>query len=494
MTTPFMRFFLVAGLFCALISGSFSSYAAASTSVAKYHYAGGNVLLKDTNSAHLQRIAKLPQSRDFQKTLVTRLSSEAVRIFGAKPDAQKSLEPLLHDFLAHESFAEIFGDRDSSFVFAIKLPKERRAAWQTAIKENFTKVRIQDTGDWLLVTGGTPNSAVERSFSDALKSNKIPSLPLKDGWLQADIDWIRLPKYLPIKLEHYKNCRTEITLANRGGDVRTTIRATYPEKLNWKSTPWQVPTNLVGNPNYLVGFRASQNLSAFMDMPQGVKKLTPNPGTNQLFIWAYPDIPFQIYAAMPVSNGDKALQSVGNEIAKTYNPFLKSRSAGTISWNSNQTSLVWTGLSVTTPHLTITNAHNRQYLFGGLFPLVSFPKGEDSPLWNEVVSKPNLIYYDWEITEPRLGAWMMLSQLLPMLPKTEAGKSDPFLKAAKWLQVVAPGLENTVTEATLTAPNQVQIIRKSPLGLTGRELFQFAYWAASLPADTAQEGKQATNK
>jgi hypothetical protein len=48
----------------------------------------------------------------------------------------------------------------------------------------------------------------------------------------------------------------------------------------------------------------------------------------------------------------------------------------------------------------------------------------------------------------------------------------------KWLAAVGPLLGNTVTEVTFKSPNELNIVRKSHLGLNSLELILFSHWLA----------------
>ena len=49
--------------------------------------------------------------------------------------------------------------------------------------------------------------------------------------------------------------------------------------------------------------------------------------------------------------------------------------------------------------------------------------------------------------------------------------------AEKWLGEIEPSLGNTTTEISVTSPQELTLVRKSHLGLTGVELIALAHWA-----------------
>ena len=63
------------------------------------------------------------------------------------------------------------------------------------------------------------------------------------------------------------------------------------------------------------------------------------------------------------------------------------------------------------PYLQAIRTPNNDYLLGGFLPLAPSKDPVPPALMHEIMSRPNLICYDWEITERRLAQWRALSQL-----------------------------------------------------------------------------------
>jgi hypothetical protein len=90
------------------------------------------------------------------------------------------------------------------------------------------------------------------------------------------------------------------------------------------------------------------------------------------------------------------------------------------------------------------------------------------------LNEPNLVYYHWEVTGPRLKGLPELSQLLLMATLHEQLDNDS--AANKWLETFGPKLGSTVSEFTQTAPNELTLNRRAPAGLTAVELTALASW------------------
>jgi hypothetical protein len=128
------------------------------------------------------------------------------------------------------------------------------------------------------------------------------------------------------------------------------------------------------------------------------------------------------------------------------------------------------------------------FLFGGLFPIASNTNFPPAELFTQISGRPDLVYYDWEITQYRLSQWLGLSRMLPIFPREifiapnapEKKRSiPPRLPEQKWLIAIAPMLGNTITEVTYKAPNELNVVRKSHIGLNSIELIFLSHWLAS---------------
>jgi hypothetical protein len=72
----------------------------------------------------------------------------------------------------------------------------------------------------------------------------------------------------------------------------------------------------------------------------------------------------------------------------------------------------------------------------------------------------------------------------------------PRLLEQKWLIPIAPMLGNTITEVTYKAPNEINIVRKSHIGLNSAELIFLSHWLAdpNFPSVTRQIETQGTER
>ena len=155
----------------------------------------------------------------------------------------------------------------------------------------------------------------------------------------------------------------------------------------------------------------------------------------------------------------------------------QSRGLTQIGWQTNLNEVLWKGLPYITPYLQPTNFQGTEFVMGGLFPPVPRNYPPPAKLLLELDANSNLIYYDWEITQDRLGHWRPFWQITRILRNQFLpGEQSP---SEKWLIAIAPKLGNTVTEVTTNSPKEWSLVRKSHVGFTGAELVALARWLES---------------
>lgn len=116
-------------------------------------------------------------------------------------------------------------------------------------------------------------------------------------------------------------------------------------------------------------------------------------------------------------------------------------------------------------------------MMAGTFPAAPSNQPLPAELLAQLISRTNLVYYDWEITGQRLVQWHQINQafsVLPTpgkLPEISAPTAGP-----QWLVAISPLLGNSATDILLTSPQELTLVRKSHLGLTGFELVALVKW------------------
>ncbi len=481
------------------------------------HFAGTDKLATDTNSAALRRLWSIPESQSFRGEILRKLartSAGKLKKYLAHPNLDESV-PVFAAFFAevsrHESYLEVREVAGKVQTFcAFALPDADKAQWENRLSKLFVGaergkkksvseapkskweiafpaspaiVRCERLGRWLIVSWGAQGVTQKPDFVSRLGSEVGTGGFRGNEWLEAEVDWPRLSKWVPVDSAFLKPARLQITLSSRAGDIREVARATYPFAVASKPTRWNVPTSLIRDP--LVGFSAAQNISPFVNLPAKLSQAGLNPFTNQVYAWSLSTAPFQSFILARTPDASNELRRLSKTLPAAFNPVLAQKKAGTLEWDSNRFAILWKGLSILTPFLRAqTDTNSGNYLSFGLFPEISSTNPAPADLVGQIAGRTNLLYYDWEITQARMGHWRVLSKM-PFLaapfetPQGTNEQSRLLLATETWLSAITPLLGNTITEVTVTSNKEIGATRRSPIGFTAMELVALARWINS---------------
>ena len=203
------------------------------------------------------------------------------------------------------------------------------------------------------------------------------------------------------------------------------------------------------------------------------------PQPDQVFIWTMARIPFQTFAAEPVPDATAALAQLYERLSAESG--LQRLFFDPVRLTMTNNEISWDGMPFMMPTVRAAQGPAGDFLVGGFFP--NPPKAPPPP--PELLtplSRPNLVYYHWEVTAERLKELPQLSQTLLVLTRHEQVQAES--AAGKWLDSIEPALGNAVTEVTQTAPNELAFKRSAGGGLTAIELLALVDWleAPKFPA------------
>ncbi|MDB6027933.1 MAG: hypothetical protein JWM68_4156 [Verrucomicrobiales bacterium] len=482
-----------------LNTATLSNAAEPSTSIVRLHFIGANQLLWNTNAAKLKKIWELPQTAQMQSNVLEKTATALGQSF-FQPTAtndtnqQALIYPLLEDLLHHESILELRGDELPCLNVAVQIDATRSAFWSSNLttlsrgkdakikKDNTWSARLSpgvllsfDRKDtWTVVTIGSATES-EQFVSNFRK--KEFSLQ-KTNWLEGNVNWARLQQAMGFSIP-FKFDETEFALAGKADDLFTTVRIRFPEPFGWTSEPWHVPS-VIRDP--LVSFTASQPLAGFCKTSKLFEQVGLNPFTRQFYFWAQADLPFQTFGALQSRDVTNEIKTISPKLAAAVNPTLSERHSGQLFWNADRNELAWTNAHMMSPYLRPFSDSSGQFIVSGLFPRAPQSSPPPKTLFDHITSNSKLVYYDWEITQNRIGHWDMLTRVLPVFsPETITNAVRPLRvtrnsksPAHLWIREIAALLGNTVTEVTVTGPNELTLKRKSHSGFTGMELVYFA--------------------
>lgn len=497
----------------ALVTGCGQPNAADSSLVVRLHFAGTNQVLADPEAQKLREIAALPQTTALLEQTLTRLLRSPAIFAGeaAKPEvldrAAGLIRPLARDVLSEESFLEVRGEAGAQldWVLAVALKPERFAQWTTnlsqlsalwqvgtaqpAALEGWTgsevrrssgggSVRWAHNGGWVLLGSGPgpdPRSGFRR-LAQQTKAAGRPVPALATSWMECEGDLARLAPPMGLKRE-FPWPRVQGTLARRDNQLRTTLRILWPEDITGPLENWQVPTNFISEP--LIGFAVARGVGPLLSRSELLQRLKLQPAPNQFTLWAQSAAPVQSFWAMPTPNAASRVEPIAEGLRSLLGSDFEKRGLAQISYNPTNHLLIWKGLPVMSPHLRLARDLDTDFLVGGLFLAMQSTNALPAALLNQFLGRTNLLYYDWEVTAPRLSQWRLTAQLLAMIGNQ--AQLSPASAALPWLLHVEPLLAgNTASEIVRVSPREWQLTRKSDLGFTAFELVLLARWIESV--------------
>jgi hypothetical protein len=477
----------------------------AATVAAWYHCAGSAQLTGNTNLVTLNKVFALHSADAVQDLALERVSGllAAGFQFGTNSSAASLLEPLLSDVLKMESLGSLDGSTAHSlnFVLALRLDEKQAQLWQDNLGKAFggagekfaveefngwrwnrgaaDSVWIVPARGWLVAGRGNEFLPLQVEYLQQVKRQGRPVPPLKDHWLEADVDCARLAAWLPDWSQLLKPAHIKISVAGENDNLRMTARVIYPDAIPWKSGSWQMPTELAQGS--IISFTAGQNVAAFLNLSPAFSRLDGNPLTNQFYAWALEQLPFLTYMAWPAVNATNVLEKLSIEASDAFSPELQQFNGTKLLWLADRRKLVLSNLRVILPSLQAVQDQDGEFLLLSLFPPPPANQPAPDQLWKQINGRTNLVYYDWELTGPRLQEWRVLG---PMLLTRWRAPTDDSMRARmledKWLGGLALLAGNTVTEITRIAPNELSVVRNAPVGFTGIEMFLLSDWLSAV--------------
>jgi hypothetical protein len=438
------------------------------------------------------------------------------------------LRPLLDDLVGQEFYLEIqqVGNQPGELALAMRLDDQRAELWTsnlTAVLGSMTNVQslpalasrqtwslplaprpsrldVARAGDWMLLGVATETNRLLAEMSHRIRTEQTPisarasgsslqfdpttrkvrpasgSVATSDYWLDVDLDLGGVSRALALDWNLPAGWpRIAATWTGQGDRIRTTGKLSFAKPLDLQLEPWNIPTNLVQQP--LVSFAAVRGLRSWLASQAWLKRFQVEPMPDQFCAWASGPTPLLTFAATPMTNATTLLQTVGPRMEAELNPWITNNAFGVLEFSNDPPRLAWSGLPMFTPELAPIATPGGSFLLGSVG--ITAP-GAGKPTPPELFAQlapTNLVYYDWEITEPKLHHWVYLSQtarlvfVLPQMPSDSAAYA--FILAA------APKLGNAGTEILQDAPASLRFVRNSTLGFTGVELHLLADWLES---------------
>lgn len=497
----------------------------------RYHFIGTRLLLANPNVPTLKAIANLPETAELRRHVLRRVASVQIaglagEAGGAVSNGVAKLLPLMEEWLGSESYLEArgFPNRLAEVMVGVRLDEARVGIWKRALADFVAEVqlgtpveiesegfsgwevklkrtsrllRFVGAGSWAMIGCGPGDLP---TLSGALARCKAGGRPVPEPGVDLLTAEVNLPRVaedwgLPafFKGPPGQWPQVALTVNAAGTNVRTRMRLTYAEPLAWKLERWNLPTNTLRDP--LISFTALQPLAPWLARATLIRNLGLPVQPNQLFLWAQTDPPTAMFGAVPVTDVTNTLTESGLKLPGLANATLAERNLGRFFFVTNRTQVVWDGLLALVPAMHAVVEPGGQFIVGTIFP--PFPRTNPPPveLLGQFAGRTNLVYYDWEITQARLDQLRVIASLTetilrrqPGVNTAELGRFNPRRTTQKFLSAIVPhlsrktdrGLEGeSVTEVTLTNPRTLDLVRRSPAGLTALEFIALSWWLES---------------
>jgi len=426
-----------------------------------WRFIGLNALRDKKDLVVLQQVTGLPEFEGFRSNLAMRVAATLAKPLaqsgGDEAEIARLLTPLAADLAA---FPTIYEHQSNIWILAIQLPADRheiwKGNWESISKAGKTDgAKIAREGNWTLLGNGSTKAILEKTKKAA------------DDVLQMSGDASILGKLLP----NLNPSKAELRVAIQGKGLRSEGKMQFEKDLPFKLTKWEIPMHTICEP--LVGFTAIQGVQDYLSHQPAFKNQT---APNQLFIWSELSTPFSTYMAAKVQdNKTFALKLTENIDFKSMTNLN-----GSLEYDTNAHGLYLKGLPIFVPFVRPAHPDDAGFVQAGFIPMANFAKeGMPAELARELTSRTNLVYYDWELGFGRLPQYHPINQAIAIATDKPLPTLDA--PASKWLQAAQTNLQNSVTEVTKTAPRELTLVRRSDVGMSALELFEFVQWIAGPP-------------
>ncbi len=444
-------------------------------------FAGAAALRQNTNLVTLREVMALAESAAMAGEVLQRSGTAGLSAWTGFAPGDLSL--VLREALEHRCRLLVSGPTNSPlFALAVQFPAERPASWKTggaAFTNELTQVT--EKGSWVVIQskpGHTNLSGwVDKITADTNDTQAVLTFSANlDHWPAA----VR-PGLMP------GLSALQWSSSVRGDGIRSLATLRFGTNLNLHLTPWNVPTNSIIDP--LVAFSAAQDPTAWLNGAELLNRFAWSKPPAQAYLWSVSLSPFMCNGAVSAPDAQAQLDATGRALVERYKPAAGNPMLGQLVHDTNLNRVSLTGLPIAVPFLKL--ADDPGYLTFGFFPLIGPAKQGPAELFNQVIGRTNLVYYDWEITEGRMQQLRTVTQLRSMIGM--GGLHPTNALSEEWLTAISSHLGNSVSELTQSGTNQMSLVRRSPIGIGAMELVGLARWAEPFPVIQRRQRRASTH-
>lgn len=199
---------------------------------------------------------------------------------------------------------------------------------------------------------------------------------------------------------------------------------------------------------------------------------------DQLCFWSLAGSPYQIYLAAALPDARAQVEALSDHLLQKGNPWLAANGYISFDRAADGNGVTWGSLPDIKPFIKSAGDGAGGWLFVGLLPDTNNAAAPPpAGLINDVLRRTNLVYYDWEVTGPRLQPVLQLGQTARQIARRPQMAMDS--PAIGWLGPLIPRLGTSATIVSRTGPAELTFYRRSTLGFNAVELHLLADWLES---------------
>ena len=329
--------------------------------VAQIHFAGGANIAADKNYNTFA-----PQFSSAEaKTLRAQTADKLAKFFaswlaqttGAMVNSGSArLRPLLEELQNNEWQLEarnVNGKIETTL--ALKTGDAGAQTCQTALKPFFPAATFERANGWIVFR----TSAAAPKIADNLSA-------LNGAWLTLDLNWPTLGNYFP-GVRQLGLPETKFSVSTGATDFKIDGKFLFPGNITAPMDAWRIPTNTLHQP--FISFTAARGLSAWLDSQPWTREFHLNPTPNQIYFWALPQIPWQVFAAIPCADSAATLLEVYDNLANAFNAAKSKNGMAfpcTVEQTNRQVTVV--GLPFVAPYFEAVKSSAGEFLLAAGFP------------------------------------------------------------------------------------------------------------------------------
>ena len=464
------------------------------------------------------RIWQRPQSAQLERqTLVKLASRPGLWLPGGTnltADAATRLYWMLDDVLEEESYLEIRAATNSALrtshfalSFAIHLDAAHNSQWLTNLpvvlelltgaspvfnpEENgwslqttsgLGQVGFARVGDWTVVSAGPENNSLASEISARIRRDGVPFVSAGTNlWLEAGL----APSLLFSSLSAGGEGQGEVGLASSishfnlslsgdGANVITRMKLNFNQPFSAPLPDWRLPVDLLHEP--LTSLTVARGLEPSLAGWPVWRDLQIGAPPDQFCLWSLGGNPYQIYLAAPLPGPQ--VGAFCDHLMQQGNPWLATNGYISFDRAADGNGVTWGNLPDIKPFIKFAGNDSSGWLYAGLFPDTnSVAPPPPAGLIQDILRRTNLVYYDWEVTGPRLQPTLQVAQTARLILRQPQLSLDS--ASLTWLGSIIPRLGTSATIINRTGPAELTLYRRSTLGLTAFELHLLTGWLES---------------